>query len=67
MIFAPGGRFRVVAIESDDRVSGKDFDSLERANRYADDVASEGSDVPPVAVALDGGFDVVHRGRPYYF
>jgi hypothetical protein len=62
-----GGRFRVVTIESDDRVSIKDFDSLDGAKQYADDAASEGADMPPVAVVLDDSFHVVHRGRPYYF
>lgn len=62
-----GGQFRVVTIESDHRISSRDLDSLESAKRYADDAVSEGwSDEPPVAVVLDDGFDVVHRGRPYY-
>jgi hypothetical protein len=62
----PEGHFRVVTIEPDNRPGGGDFDSLERARRYADDAASEAEEVAPIAVVLDRDFQVVHEGRPYY-
>ena len=42
--------FRVMTIESDARVSSRDFTSLAGAKRYADDAASEADDNPPVAI-----------------
>ena len=59
------GRFRVVVVESDDRLTTRDFSDLDEARRYADDAASEADDLPPVAVVVDARFCVVHCGRPY--
>jgi hypothetical protein len=60
------GRFRVMTIETDDRIAGRDFESEEQARRYADDAVSESDDGTPVAIVLDDNFNIVYRGRPYY-
>jgi len=57
--------FRVVVIEGDGRQGVTDFQLLEEALQYADDVASE-SDVPwPIAYVFTPGFQFVRRGRHY--
>lgn len=59
----PIARYRVVCIESDARVTMRDFDQLADAVTYANDVAFE-SDVPaPLAAVFDANFERVHTGR----
>lgn len=60
----PGGGYRVM-VDIEGRVTHHDFESLETATRYADDVASEGEDPHAVALVLDGSLAVVHRGTHY--
>ena len=62
----PEGHFRVMTIETDNRLGCKDFDSRERAQQYANDAASEADDRTPIEIVLDRNLKVVHKGRPYY-
>ena len=59
------GTFRVVAYAT--AITHHDFESLEEARRYADDVASEGDydDAPPAAWIVDSNFKCIDIGRPH--
>ncbi|MGC4066357.1 MAG: hypothetical protein QM784_17345 [Polyangiaceae bacterium] len=57
--------FRVVVIEGDGRHAMTDFQVLEEALRYADDVASESEIPPPIAYVFAPGLQYVRRGRHY--
>ena len=59
------GAFRAVVLESDLRLRHRNFESLDEAKRYADDVASEGTEPAPLAWVFDCDFELVHRGRHY--
>jgi hypothetical protein len=59
------GCYRVVVMESNGKLGMSDFDSLESASCYANDVASE-SDVPsPMAYIFDDKLRFVDRGHHY--
>jgi hypothetical protein len=63
---APGS-FRVVVLEADSKLTISDFANLERAQRYAEDAASE-SDGPggtPYAYVFDDKFVFLNRGSHY--
>jgi hypothetical protein len=60
-----GCGFRVVVIEGDGRHAVTDFQMLEEALQFADDVASE-SEVPwPIAYVFAPGLQYLRRGRHY--
>jgi hypothetical protein len=63
---APGS-FRVVVLEADRKLTISDFSNLERAQRYAEDAASE-SDGPggtPYAYVFDDKLVFLSRGSHY--
>jgi hypothetical protein len=55
--------FRVVVIEGDGRHAVTDFQVLEEALQYADDVASESEIPSPIAYVFAPGLQYVRRGR----
>lgn len=61
----PPGSFR--AVSSDHPDERHDFPDLQSAQRYADDVASEGDyeDIPPTAYIYDSEFRQVGEGSHY--
>jgi hypothetical protein len=58
------GHVRVVVIESSGAMRFHDFDALEAARSYADEVGSESDEPTPVAVVVDGS-RIVARGKHY--
>lgn len=61
----PRGGYRVVVLETSGQLRISDFGSLRGAREYANDVASESDDPPPLAYVFDEGLELVARGRHY--
>jgi hypothetical protein len=63
----PPGAYRVVVLESDQKISVSDFGSLPAAEQYATDAASEsdGPDGSPLAYIFDDQLQLIGRGRHY--
>ena len=63
---APGG-YRVVVLEADSGLTVRDFDTLEHAERYADDAASEcdGPAGSPFSYVFDETLQFIGRGMHY--
>jgi hypothetical protein len=61
------GCYRVVVLEGDTDCSARDFDSLDRAERYANDAASEtdGPGGSPLAYIFDDQLRFLNEGRHY--
>jgi hypothetical protein len=57
--------FRVVVIEGDGRHAVTDFQALDEALQYADDVASESEIPSPITSVFAPGLQYVRRGRHY--
>lgn len=60
------GHYRVVVSHGGGNLDRRDFDDLERAKVYADDVVSEWSEEPQFAYVYDGDFTEIYRGKAYF-
>ncbi len=59
------GWFRTLVVEGDLGTSFRDFVDRAAALAHADDAASEGDGMGPLAFVFDGAFELVDRGVHY--